>query len=134
MNLIPVRSNCAAHVNLLYDLLAERKPHESISHKGMPTRAEHVLFVTGNPYWSWYILTERGKRVGAIYLTWHKEVGIGILRAHRRKGYAEQALKRLMRKHPGRLLANINPKNKASIALFRKLGFTEPMQITMERA
>jgi hypothetical protein len=134
VNLIPVRSNCAAHVNLLYDLLAERKPHESISHKVMPTRAEHCLFVASQPYRHWYIVTEYRMRIGAVYITEAREVGIGILLMHRRLGYAELVLTQLMRKHPGRLLANCNPANKSSIALFRKLGFTGPKQITLEHA
>ena len=35
--------------------------------------------------------------------------------------------------HPGRFVANINPANEASIALFRKLGFGGPIQITLEK-
>ena len=34
-----------AAVDFLYQLLAEREPHESISHRRMPTFSEHVAFV-----------------------------------------------------------------------------------------
>jgi hypothetical protein len=34
---------------------------------------------------------------------------------------------------PGRILANINPANEASIALFKSVGFGEPIQLTLER-
>ena len=123
----------AGNVAFLYELLAEREAHESISHKVMPTLGEHRAFVESLPYEYWYIVCERGQRVGAVYLTRKGEVGVSILRDHRRSGYASKALRLLMAMHPGRMLANLNPANEASIALFRKLGFTGPIQITMER-
>jgi RimJ/RimL family protein N-acetyltransferase len=72
--------------------------------------------------------------VGAVYLTRQREVGIGILKAHRGHGYAEKGIRLLLEQHPGRALANINPSNGASIRLFHKLGFEGPVQITLERA
>jgi cyclase len=119
----------------LYDLLAERTPEQSISHKEMPTYERHLAFVIGSPYYAWYLITTDDTVVGAIYLTRQWEIGIGIFRAHQRRGYARQAIEKLMDLHGrnGRYLANINPANEASIALFRKLGFGGPSQITLEK-
>lgn len=61
--------------------------------------------------------------VGTIYLTTLREIGISIFRSHQRQGYAIQAIDLLTAAHPGKFLANINPKNTASIGMFKKLGF-----------
>jgi RimJ/RimL family protein N-acetyltransferase len=120
-------------IDVLWQLLLERDPRENISHKAMPTWERHSSFVAGRPYDAWYLIDDGGISVGACYVTKQREIGIGILKAHRRKGYAEAAIKTLLQ-GPGRFLANINPRNEASIALFRKLGFSGPIQVTYERA
>ena len=123
-----------AAVDFLYQLLAEREPHESISHRRMPTFSEHVAFAHSVPYPAWYLLEQDGKRVGAAYLTAQREIGIAISKAHRGQGLASLALAAVMRQHRGgRFLANINPANEASIALFRKHGFGGPIQLTLEK-
>ena len=123
---------CAPSV--LYLLLKEREPHESISHKAMPSWMEHTAFVERRPYAHWYVLDVDGSAVGAVYLTHQREIGIGILKAHRGKGYAEEGIRLLLEQHPGRALANINPANGASLQWFAKLGFKGPTQVTLERA
>lgn len=113
------------HWGALYDLLAERKPEESISHKAMPSLENHFKFVASKPYKAWYyIIGEEGEIVGSIYLTEAREIGIGIFKKFRRRGYAIDAIKRLMEMYPGRFLANINPANSASIKLFSRIGCT----------
>jgi RimJ/RimL family protein N-acetyltransferase len=114
---------------LLWLLLSERKPEESISHKGMPTWQAHCDFVDSQPYAFWQIIVCGHEPVGSIYLTRQQEIGIGIFKAHRGKGYAREAVKSLMRDHAP-LMANINPENHASLALFGSLGFT-PCQVTL---
>lgn len=121
-------------MNFLYALLAEREPHQSISHKAMPSFEQHVRFVESRPYAKWFIAQQNGQRVGAVYLTRAREVGIAISMGHRGHGLASLALQALMcRAGDGRLLANVNPANAASIALFRKHGFGEPIQLTLEK-
>jgi len=101
----------------------------------MPTRSEHEAFVRSRPYPHWYLIWADVYIVGAVYLTTQDEIGIGILRAFRRHGYASEAIALLLRKHPGkRFLANINPLNTKSVALFQKLGFKGPIQVTYEQA
>src|SRR5262245_15102625 len=109
---------------VLWDLLNERNPRESISHKEMPTWEKHCNFVLSRPFEALYLIKGTGDLVGACYLSKQRELGIGIFKAHRNKGYAYESLTLLMLKHqPGRFLANINPQNEPSIRLFEKLGF-----------
>lgn len=118
-------------IDLLWQLLSEREKHQSISHKRMPSWAEHCAFVASRPYEAWYGI-DCGELVGSAYLTRAREVGIAILKKHRRNHYAENALRLLIEKHPVRMLANINPANHASIKLFTGLGFNGPIQSTFE--
>lgn len=108
--------------DLLWMLLSEREKQQSISHKKMPTLAEHRAFIASRPYPQWYLI-DCGDLVGATYLTDRREVGIFILRRFRGHGYGRAAVLRLLEMHPGPMLANINPANRASIDLFKDIGF-----------
>lgn len=128
-------------MRVLYDLLAERTPGQSISHKAMPTYREHQAFVASNPYQFWYLISGQtrtdfwggklNEMLGAIYLTRQREIGLSIFRAHQRKGYGRAAVLELMRMHPGRFLANVNPANEASRKLWESLG-GRLLQVTYE--
>jgi RimJ/RimL family protein N-acetyltransferase len=108
--------------DVLWMLLAEREPNQNISHRRMPTPEEHIAFIASRPYPHWYLI-DVGDWAGAIYLTKEREIGIGILKRHRGHGYAGNAIQMLRDKHPGKFLANINPKNDVSIKLFTGFGF-----------
>jgi RimJ/RimL family protein N-acetyltransferase len=127
MKLIDVYQDERA-LGLLWKLLSEREPHQNISHKRMPTTAEHEAFIASKPYAHWYLL-DCGQLVGACYLTHQREIGVGILRMHRGMGYGKLAVQALLNAHPGKALANINPANTASIRLFADLSF-RPLQVT----
>ena len=111
---------------LLYSLLQEREPHESISHKEMPTWTEHVAFVESRPYLAWYLMFWRrgdtNLNPGSIYLTREREVGIAVFRAYQGMGFGRAAFAELRRLHPGRILANVNPANERSIRFFKNHG------------
>jgi RimJ/RimL family protein N-acetyltransferase len=108
----------------LYVLLEQRDPSESISHKRMPTIEEHVAFMASRPYAAWYLLdVEHVGYVGAIYLTRQREIGVWVHKDQRGLGYSKQAIEMLMKRHPGRFLANIAPTNPTSQALFKGIGF-----------
>ena len=81
MKLVAINKAKKEHVKLLYDLLSERTPEESISHKSMPTYPEHEKFVQSNPYFAWYLIDVDGQFVGSIYLSKQREIG-KIGRAH----------------------------------------------------
>ena len=123
MKLTPIarRPDASRH---LYALLSERTPEQSISHRKMPTIAQHRAFVDRHPYQYWALVEIEGEVVGAVYLTRDNEIGIAIYKAHRGKGYGPEAVKQLMEyMGPREYLANINPLNEASARMFKKLGF-----------
>ena len=111
MKLISISKEKGA-ADILYRLLAERTPEESISHKEMPSLDDHRTFVRSNPYQCWYLITKE------------RAIGISIFVAHRRLGYGRAAVRMLMEKWPGRFYANINPDNDKSQELFQSMGFT----------
>lgn len=119
--------------SFLYDLLKERTPEQSISHRAMPPYDKHVDFIASNPYSVWYVI-EAGHKipVGAVYLTKSDEIGIFVLKAFQKNGFGEQAVRDLMKMHKRkRYLANVNPLNAASQKLFQKMGFNL-IQFTFE--
>ena len=125
--------------HVLWDVLGERTPEQSISHKKMPTYDEHVKFIQSRPYHAWYlvmylplgIVDQTTIAVGSVYVTRNREIGIFILKRYHGNGYGTQALAELRRLHPGRLLANVNPLNTASCKFFAKHG-AKMIQVTYE--
>ena len=127
-------------------------PYVNISHRTMPTWREHVNFFESKPYRRWYLIqavswdTEKKiylepgslnyatEIVGTCYLTRQNEIGIVLFGHYRGRGFGTKAVHLLTTKHKplpaipgkrsGRFMANINPANEKSIALFSKLGFT----------
>lgn len=139
IKLVPVYVGAPAPEMILFNLLRERPAEANISHQEMPTWEEHVAFIKSGPYYRWYIIHKWGGRpglepVGSCYITDRNEIGIAILKAHQRRGYAREALMMLTTLDPplpaipgiraARFFANIAPGNTASIALFRGLGAT----------
>jgi RimJ/RimL family protein N-acetyltransferase len=133
MRLISVYERFEESSIVLFRLLAEREPHQNISHRAMPTWEEHVEFVLRHPYAAWYLVEVDGYPRGSVYLTKQREIGVGILKGQRGHRYGLDAVAELMRLHPGRFVANIAPGNDASLNLFRRLGFGGPIQVTLER-
>lgn len=113
------------HIDILFKLLAERTPKQSISHKKMPSYGEHARFVKSDPYHVWYFIRKEDTQevVGSVYLTRNNELGIFIFNKHQLKGYAQAAVMAVMANHEGPFFANINPANLASKAFFSELGF-----------
>ena len=117
------------HMEILYRLLSERKPHESISHEAMPTFFQHGVYVTSRPNRHWWFIVDPNNPdyvdvIGILGVTRQNEISIAIAEKHRRKGWAEKAIKGLLALYPNiDFLANINPANDKSIALFSKFGF-----------
>jgi RimJ/RimL family protein N-acetyltransferase len=132
VKLVDVYSSPEA-LRILYQLLEERSPEVNISHRELPAWESHCAFVASRPYTAWYLIDIEGTPVGAIYLSRMDEIGVFILRAHRGNGYGKRAIVMLMEHHPRkRFLANINPANVRSAAMFRDLGF-ERIQETYEK-
>lgn len=107
----------------LYKLLAERKPHQNISHKEMPSYDDHVKFVRSKPYKEWYLIYCDNLCVGSIYLSKQNEIGLFIFEEYQGRGLGTKAINDLIKLHPITLHANIAPNNYKSIAFFKKHGF-----------
>lgn len=119
-------------MRILYKLLEERTPEQSISHKAMPTWQEHCAFVASEPYLAWYLVfNQSATAVGAIYLTKQREIGLSIFRRYHRSGYGRAAVLELMKRHPGKFFANVAPGNVASMRLWESLGGRQ-IQVTYE--
>lgn len=117
----------------LYALLKERTKAQSISHRKMPTFKEHQAFMQSDPYHRWFIILSGCTRVGSIYLSKRREVGIHIARKYRGRGFGPIAVQTLIQAYPGKMLANIAPKNTPSERMFKRLGFKK-IQHTYELA
>lgn len=122
MNLLDVYADSRAQ-DVLWRLLRERTPEQSISHKKMPAVWEHVEFIRSRPYLAWYLIEVDGYIRGACYLSKQREIGVFIFEGQQGHKYGLDAVALLMRTHPGRFLANMNPENAASAKLFGSLGF-----------
>ena len=116
-------------VRHLFNLLNERKPWQSISHKQMPTFDEHDAFVKSDPYRVWYLIEVNGGVAGCVYLTDEREIGISIYEKMKGKGVGSEAVRLMMDMYDGPIYANINPLNDASREFFTKMGFV-PLQVT----
>lgn len=122
LTFIPVYE-CEDAPALLFSLLKERTPEQSISHIQVPTWESHIKFIRSDPYKHWYLVYIDTTPVGSIYLSHSNEIGIFVFRAYQGMGIGPAAVQCLMQKHPGKFLANINPTNTASITMFERLGF-----------
>lgn len=112
--------------NLLYQLLAERTPEQSISHKSMPSFEWHCGFVDSHPYRDWRLMsTDDQMVVGSVYVSKRGDVGIFVFGKFRCQGHGHQALQWARSTHCElQLYANINPKNEASVKFFERHGAT----------
>ena len=116
----------------LYNRLKERESIVNISHKKMPTYAQHMKFIESKPYSKWYIIKLSNKKIGSAYLSKQNEIGIFIIKNMHQQKLGTSVLNILIKKnHRKRYLANINPKNKKSIGFFKKNGF-KLVQYTFE--
>lgn len=121
---VKIKEITSSDFRFLYQLLAERNPIVNISHRKMPTYAEHVKFVKSKPYSKWYIIYFKNRKSGSIYLSKQNEIGIFLKKEMQSKGIGSRALMLLMKKNPrNRFLANVNPKNKKSATFFKNNGF-----------
>ena len=58
----------------LYDLLKERESNVNISHKKMPTYAQHIKFIESRPYSKWYVIILNNQKIGSAYLSKQNEI------------------------------------------------------------
>ena len=107
----------------LYDILDERSGDMNISHRNKPVWELHIVFCGSDPYPHRWIIWEGPLRIGTCYVTDRNEIGLFILKQYQKMGSGKEALQLILQKVPGKLYANINPKNLNSIEFFQKNGF-----------
>lgn len=113
-----------SHYRFLYRILSERKEHQNISHRSLPTLKQHIDFVNRRPYKEWYIVYDKQTKIGSVYITERSEIGLFILEEFQNKGYGSEILSTLLNLNPKEIFyANINPRNFKSINFFKKHGF-----------
>ena len=118
-NKIKLREVNESDLKFLYQHLKERDPITRISHKKMPTFSAHRKFVASNPYTKWYIIIQKNRKIGSIYLTEMNEIGLFLKKEFQAKGLGQSSLELLMKLNPrSRYLANVSPKNKKSAGFF----------------
>lgn len=129
-------------LQFLYELLRQRSeeddPYVNISHRQLPTVDQHQAFFTSKPYRHWWMIEYAAKMdapwepAGTILLTKRNEIGIVLLRSHRRRGIGRAAVQWVLDNYQplpgvasdrlGSFVAHINPANYASIRLFTGAG------------
>ena len=111
-------------LKFLFNHLKERDPREKISHKKMPTYDEHVKFVLSKPYSKWYIIFERNKKIGSVYLTKADELGLHLKKEYFRESLLKEILESLMKSEPNkRFVFNVSPRNKKFMKFLQKNGY-----------
>lgn len=126
--------------DVLWELMLEREgEHTSNISFTMPTREEHEAFIMRSPFAHWYLIEQDGEYLGYVSASWRNEIGIVLFKAHRGQGYGREALEKLFSiafplkgvagDFPSHFVANVNPKNERSIALFQSLGFELVQQV-----
>ena len=111
--MIKLKNVIESDISFLFELLKKREEYENISHKIIPLFKNHKKFVNSKPYFKWYIIFDKFKKIGSIYLTNQNEIGIHFICDKNYDHFYLESLKIIMKKHPrNRFLININPKNK----------------------
>ena len=62
---------------ILFNLLNKRK--YSISHKELPTMANHLKYITSNKYFYWAIIYENKIPIGTFYIQNNNSIGLNLL-------------------------------------------------------
>ena len=114
------------HYKFLYNLLAERKSYENISHKKLPSYTNHVKFIKSKPYSKWLLIEYGDKIIGSVYLSKNNEIAIWIKKSIKdykmeiQRKVLEEVITKFTRK---KYFVNLNPRNKKMINFYKKNGF-----------
>ena len=65
------------YIRELYNLLKKR--NFKISHVDNITFEDHKKFVINHPYRNWYIIKNKDKYIGSVYLKYDNSIGINII-------------------------------------------------------
>lgn len=128
----------ARHGDILWETLQLRlqEPDANISHRVLPRREDHDLFVLNHPFRYWYLVVDLAsvqEYIAEVRVGLDNSLGIFVWPERRLEGHARRLLQGITKMleplpaipavRPGHWVANINPGNDASIRLFGALGF-----------
>ena len=120
-------------LKFLFNHLKERNPRENISHKKMPTYDEHVKFVLSKPYSKWYIIFEKNKKIGSVYLTKADELGLHLKKEYFTERILKDVLENLMKNEQNkRFVFNVSPRNKKLMKFLQKNGYVISQQTVVK--
>ena len=120
-------------LKFLFNHLKERDPRENISHKKMPTYDEHVKFVLSKPYSKWYIIFEKNKKIGSVYLTKADEIGLHLKKEYFKESMLKEILECLMKNEQNkRFVFNVSPRNKKFMKFLQKNGYVISQQTVVK--
>ena len=115
-----------AHYDILYELLKKRS--FNISHKKIPSKHDHEIFVAKHPYREWILLKCSNKYIGSFYITSDNTIGINLsdpttehisaLLEYIRKTF--KPLKAIKSVRDDVFIVNCNPHNKKLIECLEK--------------
>ena len=128
MELIKVNPHKINHVRNLFVILARKT--FNISHICLPTYHQHKNFVENHPYRFWYLIENKQKYIGVIYVTFENVIGINTIISS--KELYINAIKALINSHKPLeeiksirnkcFVINVNPNNKILIEAIKILG------------
>lgn len=118
-------------VDTLYRLLKSRR--HGISHKQIPSFAEHNEFVRNHPYRAWFLVRDAEDFIGSVYV--HTDNSIGIhLEDGKLPGHLRQVLDEIMQRFAplpavksvrnGSFSINVAPTDKPLMAALEDCGFS----------
>ncbi|MBN67867.1 MAG: hypothetical protein CME32_01125 [Gimesia sp.] len=129
-----------SHLKFSYQLLVERyqnadrinTPGSSLTE--LPSYQDHCEWLRKQTAAEYYLWQQQGKLVAQVFLrsssseridlAIRNEIGVFVLQQHWEAGIGTAAVAALLDKYPNRAIyAKINPDNKRSEKLFKKLGF-----------
>lgn len=110
--------------DFLYNILKLRlnEPETNINLKILPEYQQHVKYLQ-EFRGEWFIIIYYYKKIGYVYLTTDKEIGIYILEEFRRNGFGRTAINFITKGDKlNNYIININPLNTISLEFFKKLN------------
>jgi len=111
----------------LYDLLQQRNPKESISHREMPAYDEHIRFNNTKPYKVDYIICTGSIPIGRLYITPASEIGIKVMNKIR-EPVIRELLRIVLDNFTYRFCFNISPNDKLFKTILKEFKFKKIME------
>jgi len=108
----------------LYEMLKERDSIINVTHKKLPSFAQHLQYIKSQPYDAWYIILVESKKVGHIEIFSDDRIGWFLKKEFKGFGFVIPAFEELKKLHKReKYIGKVNPKNFEAQNLLIKLKF-----------